>query len=101
MTDEEVLSRCRRIIHKNEKYGIKENMSRSHMIRVKTTVLADQEVADLKRIPKKLQIQGKKRKVTQKKRYSNDLSYFPKTGLEEVDKESSGTESRDETSNYS
>jgi hypothetical protein len=101
MSNDRTLRKLLQIIQEHEKDGMKEKMSRSEMLRVRSSIEAQREVDELKRIPRKLQLSGKyPRKVTRKKpKY--DL-VLPKTGLDFLDKEtSSASETPSEASNYS
>jgi len=102
MSNDRTLRKLKQIIAEHEKDGMKEKMTKSEMMKVKSAIEANREVEELKRIPKKLQISGKHpRKVTRKKvTYDTDL---PKTGLDFLDKDSSvsDSDSHESTSNYS
>jgi len=103
MSNDRTLRKLKQIIAEHESDGMREKMTRSEMMKVRSAIEANREVEELKRIPKKLQISGKHpRKATRKKlSYDTDL---PKTGYEFIDKDStsvSESESRESTSNYS
>jgi len=102
------LHKLQEMIKQYEDYGLKEGrMSDTEIIKARTAITAKREVDELKLIPRKLQIPHKDqndrrrpvRRVARKK-VSYDVP-FPKTGVEEVDKESSVSDSKYETSNYS
>jgi hypothetical protein len=104
MSNDRTLRKLKQTIAEHESDGMREKMTRSEMMKVRSAIEANREVEELKRIPKKLQISGGKhpRKATRKKvSYDTDL---PKTGYEFIDKDStsvSESESRESTSNYS
>jgi len=100
LDNETSLKKLRQIIADNEKVGMKEKMGRSEMIKVRKTVTANREIEELERIPKKLKVSGKHPRKARSKNVHYDG--LPKTGVDFLDKESSGSESeKEESSNYS
>jgi hypothetical protein len=102
MSNDRTLRKLLQIIQEYEKDGMKEKMNRPEMLKVRSSIEAQREVEELKRIPKKLQLSGKyPRKVTRRKpKYDVVL---PKTGMEFEEKETSSASETpsEEPSNYS
>jgi len=92
MSNDRTIRKLKGIIQDHEKDGMRENMSKSEMLKVRSAIEAQKEVDDLKRIPKKLQISGRHPRKVHRHKVSYDTD-LPKTGLYFLDKDSSSSES--------
>jgi len=100
LDNEASLKKLRQIIADNEKFGMKEKMTKPEILKVRKTVTANREIEELERIPKKLKVSGKHPRKARTKNVHYDG--LPKTGLDYLDKDSSVSESeKEESSNYS
>jgi len=98
---EQVIRKLEKIIDEHKHEGMKVRMSRPEMLKVRSTVQANRELEELKHIPKKLQFDKPTIRKVARKQVNYNFA-FPKTGVAEVDKESSVSSSdREDTSNYS
>jgi len=97
MSNDRTIRKLKQIIADHERDGMRENMRRSEMIKVRSAIEAQREVDELKRIPKKLQISGRHPRKVHRNKISYDTD-LPKTGLYFLDKDSSSSESESSTS---
>jgi hypothetical protein len=92
MSNDRTIRKLKQIIADHESDGMRENMNRSEMLKVRSAIEAQREVDELKRIPKKLQISGRHPRKVHRNKISYDTD-LPKTGLYFLDKDSSSSES--------
>jgi len=87
--DADTLKKLQKIISEHEKDGMKENMNRKQMTKVRNLLEKQREIEELKNIPKKLIIQeGSTRDRRKTKKKVNYAYEFPKTGVNDVDESS-------------